>query len=171
MAILVRTAVGKLHVQRLGREIGRAPAIFMDEAEALAYLGALVSEIFRDEFYVVVADKEFLRLERTALPYPTMAAMHESNLGLAGALRKARLRRVLLDLRKGPPGRNDKEFETEGAPWRIQLAKECERVAVLVRSAAGKLQAQRLSRDERRGGNAHVFMSEAEALAYLERQS
>ena len=124
-------------------------------------------EIFRDEYYVVVADKEFLRLERTALPYPTMAAMHESNLGLAGALRKARLRRVLLDLRKGPPGRNDEEFETEGAPWRIQLAKECERVAVLVRSAAGKLQAQRLSRDERRGGNAHVFMSEAEALAYL----
>ena len=63
-----------------------------------------MSEIFRDEFYVVVADKEFLRLERTALPYPTMAAMHESNLGLAGALRKARLRRVLSICARGRPG-------------------------------------------------------------------
>ncbi len=122
---------------------------------------------YRDDYYVVLVDKSIVRLERTATPYPTMAAMHESNLGMAGALRKAGLKRVLLDLRKGPPGRNDTTFESESAPWRIQLAKECERVAVLVRSVAGKLQAQRLSRDEKRGGNAHVFMNEAEALAYL----
>ena len=125
-------------------------------------------ESHRDDYYVVRLEPAGLvRLERTATAYPTMAAMHESNLGLAGALRKSGLRRVLLDLRKGPPGRNDATFESESAPWRIQLAKECERVAVLVRSVAGKLQAQRLSRDENRGGNAHVFMSEAEALAYL----
>jgi hypothetical protein len=126
-----------------------------------------MSEIYRDDFYAVRVDESIVRLERTATPYPTMAAMHESNLGLAGALRQSRIRRVLLDLRKGPPGRNDATFESESAPWRITLAKECERVAVLVRSVAGKLQAQRLSRDEKRGGNAHVFMSEAEALAYL----
>ncbi|HEY2749292.1 MAG TPA: hypothetical protein VGL86_31960 [Polyangia bacterium] len=126
-----------------------------------------MSEVFRDEYYAVRVDQSIVRLERTATPYPTMAAMHESNLGLAGALRKARLRRVLLDLRNGPPGRNDATFESESAPWRIQLAKECERVAILVRSVAGKLQAQRLSRDEKRGGNAHVYLSEAEALAYL----
>ena len=124
-------------------------------------------EVYRDDFYVVRVDETIVRLERTATPYPTMAAMHESNLGLAGALRQARIRRVLLDLRKGPPGRNDATFESESAPWRITLAKECDRVAVLVRSVAGKLQAQRLSRDEKRGGNAHVYMSEAEALAYL----
>jgi hypothetical protein len=29
------------------------------------------------------------------------------------------------------------------------------------------MQAQRLSRTEKRGGNANVFMNEAEALAYL----
>jgi hypothetical protein len=126
-----------------------------------------MNELYRDEYYVVRADAGILRLERTATPYPTMPAMHASNLGLAGALRKTTTRRVLLDLRKGPPGRNDATFESESAPWRIQLAKECDRVAVLVRSVAGKLQAQRLSRDEQRGGNAQVFMSEAEALAYL----
>lgn len=126
-----------------------------------------MTEVYRDDYYVALVDQSIMRLERTATPYPTMAAMHESNLGMAGALRKARLTRVLLDLRKGPPGRNDPAFESESAPWRIQLAKECERVAVLVRSAAGMLQAQRLSRDEKRGGNAHVFKNEAEALAYL----
>ncbi|MCU1281432.1 MAG: hypothetical protein JWM53_4978, partial [bacterium] len=41
IAILVRTAVGKLHVQRLGKEVGRAPAIFLDEAEAIAHLRAV----------------------------------------------------------------------------------------------------------------------------------
>lgn len=124
-------------------------------------------EVYRDDYYVVRVEPGLLRLERTATAYPTMAAMHESNLGLAAALRSSGLRRVLLDLRKGPPGRNDATFESESAPWRIQLARECERVAILVRSVAGKLQAQRLSRDEKRDGVANVFMSEAEALAYL----
>ncbi len=36
----VRTAVGELYIQRLGREVGRAPALFMNEAEAIAFLGA-----------------------------------------------------------------------------------------------------------------------------------
>ena len=93
--------------------------------------------------------------------------MHQSNAGLAGALRAAGVKRVLLDLRKGPPGRNDEAFETQSASWRLQLAAECERVAILVRTVAGKLQAQRLSRSDKRGGNASVFMDEAEALAFL----
>ena len=37
----------------------------------------------------VRVDGGLVRLERTATAYPTMAAMHESNLGLAGALRAA----------------------------------------------------------------------------------
>ena len=126
-----------------------------------------MSELYRDDYYNVRVDHGVLRLERTALGYPSMDAMHHSNIGLAGALRAAGVRRVLLDLRKGPPGRNDEDFESQSSKWRIQLAKECERVAVLVRTIAGKLQAQRLSRSERRGGNASVFMDEAEALAYL----
>ncbi|MCU1281431.1 MAG: uncharacterized protein JWM53_4977 [bacterium] len=126
-----------------------------------------MSELFADDFYRVRVEHGVLRLERTATPYPTLEAMHQSNVGLAGALRAAGVRRVLLDLRKGPPGRNDEAFETESASWRIQLANECERVAVLVRTVAGKLQAQRLSRSEKRGGIANVFLDEAEALAFL----
>jgi hypothetical protein len=115
----------------------------------------------------VRVDHGVLQLERTAAAYPSMEAMHHSNVGLAGALREAGVRRVLLDLRKGPPGRNDEDFESQSSKWRIQLARECERVAILVRTVAGKLQAQRLSRSEKRGGVANVFMDEAEALAYL----
>jgi hypothetical protein len=126
-----------------------------------------MSELYRDDYYNVRVEHGILRLERTATAYPTMQAMHHGNVGLAGALRAAGVKRVLLDLRKGPPGRNDEDFESQSSKWRMQLAKECERVAVLVRTVAGKLQAQRLSRSEQRGGNANVFMDEAEALAYL----
>jgi hypothetical protein len=126
-----------------------------------------MSELYHDDYYTVRVDHGVLRLERTATAYPTLEAMHHSNIGLAGALRTAGVRRVLLDLRKGPPGRNDEAFESQSSKWRIQLSKECERVAILVRTAAGKLQAQRLSRSEHRGGNANVFMDETEALAYL----
>jgi hypothetical protein len=126
-----------------------------------------MSELYRDDYYNVRVEHGILRLERTATAYPTMEAMHHSNVGLAGALREAGVKRVLLDLRKGPPGRNDEDFESQSSKWRIQLAKECERVAILVRTVAGKLQAQRLSRTEKRGGVANVFMDEAEALAYL----
>ena len=125
-----------------------------------------MSEIHRDEFYVAVADGGIVRLERTPVHFPTMPAMHASYLALAAALRKAGgARRVLIDLRKGPPGRNDATFESEMAPWRAQLDKQCERVAVLVRTVAGKLQTQRLSRAEHR--EAHVYLNEAEALAFL----
>lgn len=126
-----------------------------------------MSELYHDEFYFVRVDHGILRLERTAAGYPSMEAMHRSNIGLAGALRAAGVRRVLLDLRKGPPGRNDEDFESQSSKWRIQLAQECERVAILVRTVAGKLQAQRLSKSEKRGGIAGVFMDEAEAIAYL----
>ncbi|MGZ3426417.1 MAG: hypothetical protein ACXVCV_07200, partial [Polyangia bacterium] len=81
-------------------------------------------------------------------------------------VRGAGVRRILLDLRSGPPGRNDEAFESASGVWRRQLAKECDRFAVLVRTVAGKLQSQRLARDEGRVAS-NVFMDEAEALAFL----
>ena len=128
-----------------------------------------MSEIFSDDYYHVRVDKGVLRLERTPTPYPSMEAMHAANRELAVAVRGAGVRRILLDLRKGPPGRNDEAFEHESAKWRKQLAAECERAAVLVRTVAGKLQSQRLARDEGRTGPTNVFMDEAEALAFLAR--
>ncbi|MGZ3405151.1 MAG: hypothetical protein ACXVDD_29960 [Polyangia bacterium] len=125
-----------------------------------------MSELYRDDYYSVRVDHGILRLERTPTAYPTLAAMDQANRGLAVAVRGAGVRRILLDLRSGPPGRNDEAFESASGVWRRQLAKECDRFAVLVRTVAGKLQSQRLARDEGRVAS-NVFMDEAEALAFL----
>jgi hypothetical protein len=95
-----------------------------------------------------------------------MAAMHAANEQLAAAIRDLGVRRILLDLRSGPPGRNDAEFEEASGVWRKQLSHAAERVAILLRTVAGKLQSQRLARGEGRAPN-NVFLDEAEALAYL----
>ncbi len=124
-----------------------------------------MNELHRDEYYVVSVDGGVLRLARTATAYPTTEAIHTANRALAAAVRGSGVRRILLDLRGGPPGRNDPEFETATSVWRKALAADCDRFAVLVRTVAGKLQSQRLARDE--GRTAHVYLDEAEALAYL----
>lgn len=128
---------------------------------------------YRDDYYILRIDHDHsglgvLRLERTATPYATLEAMDAGNRALAAAVRGAGVRRVLLDLRHGPPGRNDEAFEAASGVWRKQLAQECDRVAVLVRTVAGKLQSQRLARGEGRQPT-NVFMDEPEALEYLRR--
>ena len=128
---------------------------------------AAMSDIYSDDYYHVRIDHGVLRLERTPTPYPSMEAMHAANRLLAVAVRGAGVRRILLDLRKGPPGRNDEAFEHHSAVWRKQLSAEVDRAAILVRTVAGKLQSQRLARDEGRTGKSNVFMDEAEALAFL----
>ncbi len=70
--------------------------------------------------------------------------------------------RALLDVRRVPIGRNDAGFERQAVRAQTALAKTFVRSAVLVRSAAGKLQAKRMT-----GGAAHVFQNEAEAIRYL----
>jgi hypothetical protein len=125
-----------------------------------------MSEVYRDDYYTVRVESGILRLERTATAYPTLEIMHAANRALAVAVRGAGIGRILLDLRKGPPGRNDEAFEHASAVWRKQLSAEVDRAAILVRTVAGKLQSQRLAREEGRQPT-NVFMDESEALAYL----
>lgn len=125
-----------------------------------------MSDIYRDDYYSVRVDGGIVRLERTATPYPSLAVMDEANRALAVAVRAAGIRRVLLDLSKGPPGRNDEAFEHASGVWRKKLAAEVDRVAILLRTVAGKLQSQRLARAEGRQPS-NIFLDEAEALAYL----
>ena|SRR5437763_1236735 len=127
-----------------------------------------MTDLYRDDYYRVRIDRGILRLDRTATPYATMEAMHEANQQLAVALRAAGVRRILLDLRAGPPGRNDAAFEHASATWRKQLTQSADKIAILVRTVAGKLQSQRLAREEGRPlGVANTFMDEAEAFAFL----
>jgi hypothetical protein len=84
---------------------------------------------------------------------------------LTVAMRRSGAKKVLVDLRAGPPGRNDPEFERASEDWRKSLAGNLDRVAILVRTAVGKLHIQRLGREV--GRAPAIFMDEAEALAFL----
>jgi hypothetical protein len=107
-----------------------------------------MGELFRSDYYVVEwrQGEPFLRVTRTAKPFARIADTEQANDELGTALRDARARRVLVDLREGPPGRNDEAFEQVSARWRQLLGQLFERRTVLVKSAAGKLQILRMTR-------------------------
>jgi hypothetical protein len=70
-----------------------------------------------------------------------------------------------VDMRAGPM-RNDPEFERAVGPINRDLFQGYGRVAILVRTAVGRLQVQRVAKAN---GNSdpHVFTDEDAALAYL----
>jgi len=70
----------------------------------------------------------------------------------------------LMDLRRAP-GRNDPEFERVIRPYLGATLHGFARVAVLVRTAVGKLQTRRIGRAG--GIDAEVFLTEQAAMAYL----
>ena len=127
-----------------------------------------MSDIYRDDYYAVRIEHGILRLERTPTPYPSIEAMNAAYRALAVAVRGAGVRRILLDLSKGPPGRNDDDFEQASSQWRRSLAAEADRWAILMRTVAGKLQSQRLARQEGRP-TSNVFLDEVDAIAFLTR--
>ena len=124
-----------------------------------------MSELVSNDWFRLTVEHGVARVTRLNTPPPSPAAMAERWAELSREMRKAGVRRLLLDLRGGPPGNNDPEFERAGADWRRELASGFERVAILVRTAVGKLHIQRLGREA--GRMPAIFMSEAEALAYL----
>jgi hypothetical protein len=115
--------------------------------------------------FLLEVDRGIARITRTAEPFDDLSQFRAALAALAPALETAAARLALVDLRGGPPGRNDPEFEAAGVSWRRLLAKRFSKVAILVRTQAGKLQAQRLARAEHR--DPHIFFDETQALAYL----
>ena len=124
-------------------------------------------EVARTEFYVVSVDDRarVLRMTRTPAAYASLVAMKDAQAALRLSLAPFAGHRLLLDLRGGPTARNDDAFEQASLDARKQLALLFPRTAVLVRSAVGKLQVQRLSRAD--GTHPQVFHDEAAAIAYL----
>ena len=122
-------------------------------------------ELLSNELFRLTVDDDVARLTRTATPPPEPAEMAASYVTLSAALRRSGARRLLLDLRGGPPGRNDPEFERAGEEFRNSLVDGFDRVAILVRTAVGKLHIQRLGREV--GRAPAIFMDEGEALAFL----
>ncbi len=86
---------------------------------------------------------------------------------IARALRRLSPARLLIDLRDAAPaGRHDAAFEHGGREARKRLVRGFEPVAFLMRTSAGRLQVQRLLREDDIDGRA--FLDESEALAWLD---
>ena len=125
----------------------------------------MAGELLRNDYYILrwESGERFARLKRTSTPFADLALMERVNAEAAAALQASGARRLLMDLREGPPGRNDAPFEQASAHWRRELAR-LERRAVVVRTAVGRLQVNRLSKG---ATNTHVTQDEADAIAYL----
>ncbi|MGH1348058.1 MAG: hypothetical protein ACRBN8_41265 [Nannocystales bacterium] len=75
--------------------------------------------------------------------------------------------RLLIDLRASM-GRNDPDFEDRLVERRRELFRRFGRTAVLVRSAVGRMQVQRHVDGDGFSGIVTVFLSEPDALAWLQ---
>jgi hypothetical protein len=124
-----------------------------------------MSEVLSNDWFRLAAEEGFVRITRLGTPPPPPVELTALYAELTAALRRCGARRLLLDLRAGPPGRNDPEFERASEKWRQTLAHDLERVAIVVRTAVGKLHVQRLGKEV--GSAPSIFMDEPEALAYL----
>jgi len=127
-----------------------------------------VRDVLRSKHFVVTIDEErhILRRARTSAPFESMEEVQAAYAALLDALRPLHrpLYGQLIDAREAPP-RNDAAFESVVTSHHKDLYAGFRCSAVLVKTAAGRLQVRRMldaSRIE-----AHVFLDETAALAYL----
>ncbi len=114
-------------------------------------------------------ERDLVRLTRTPVSYVELSEIGSSFLLIDRTLIEVDRKRfdLLLDLREGPR-RNDADFETHVDRHRRALLGSFRRTAIMVKTAAGLLQVKRHLQED--GNNrASVFMSEEQAMGYLER--
>lgn len=114
----------------------------------------------------VDVDKErsILWIRRSAVPFPSIEQARLENLAVAQKSRDLVLRYIVLDSRLAP-GRNDDEFERAMQPIFQSYISRFERAVMLVQSAIGRLQMQRLSKNS--PVPIGVFANDEEAIAFL----
>ncbi len=125
-------------------------------------------ELLRTDYIVITqeASGRILRQRRSSLGFATPEAAR-ATYGQAVAVydRVGRTGRGLLVDSRLAPGRNDPDFEAVMSEFRRRALPGFAATAVLVQSAAGRLQAQRITRQD--GTDQLVTSDEAAALAYL----
>jgi len=130
-----------------------------------------VQELFRTSLAIVWREQnsQIVVLKRSSVPAVSEPELFEF-LARFEALLPTSLRRdlvILMDIRDAPL-RNDADYEDRMNRVVVRLVGGFRRVAVLMQTSVGLLQASRLRR-ERGGATAeiHPFTSEAEARAFL----
>lgn len=107
-----------------------------------------------------------IRVARTRAPYESLDEVHAGYEDLFAQLDSiGPAVGLLIDLRDAPPARNDEGFERIHRDYRPRWFAPFERVAALVRTAAGMMQLSRMSRED--GGSFRAFDDETGALAWL----
>lgn len=131
----------------------------------------MIEKLLENDYWTVTYDasKRLVVTRRTSKPLPADNSDFDPR-QLDGLLLPAvRAKTALLIDMRAAPFRNDPAFEKQAAERGARLRPFVEgyaRVATLVATAVGRLQAMRVGR-ERTGLGLHVFVDEGEALAYL----
>jgi hypothetical protein len=128
----------------------------------------MVTEITRTPQMIVTreANGRVVRYRRTGVPIGDAAEFQRAGLALKTAVSLAERSHLglLIDVRESPL-RNDPKFEEASNVFVHRIGDGYARRAILVRTAVGKLQVQRLQRE--RGNEMRVFDDEVAAIAYL----
>jgi hypothetical protein len=127
-----------------------------------------VRELYTDSFSLVTWDERanIVRWTRTSTRFPSVKDAIDSYLALRAAVQPAIAARasLLVDIRMAPL-RNDPEFDQIAKQYIDPLTARFAKVAVLVSTAVGKLQLNRIKRE--RSLQIEVFDDEALALAFV----
>ena len=105
---------------------------------------------------------------RSEVPYPDLESLEPSYEGLLARLDRVGRegKAVIVDFRNGPPPRNDEAFERATRPYRRRIFEGFVAGGVLVRTASGRMQLTRTSREDE--GVYVVASEEHELQAYLD---
>jgi hypothetical protein len=124
--------------------------------------------LFSDAYVTVTLDdaRGLVRYTRSRQPFATLDDLRGSHTAMVAALPASIPPgfKLLIDVREAPP-RNDEAFERELTPLLAQFMQPFAARAVLVRSAVGRLQVQRLSRAY--DARPQIFDDEGKALQHL----
>lgn len=125
-------------------------------------------EIYRDDYVHVLVEQggTLVRVIRSARAFRDTATIEQVFGAVYSALRAQKLKDwVLLSDQRLAPGRNEPEFEQALARSRNQIYPLFRKRAVLVQTAIGKLQVNRLTKEDNQ--ERLVSHDEAELLRYL----
>lgn len=126
--------------------------------------------LFETPHFTLVADERgFVRLTRTGarLESANVPGVLDGVLpALRAAGRDAAALGILVDVRFGPAN-NDPAFEVAMNAQMVALVRHFRRYAVVVKTAAGVLQVNRLVRTVHESAEDHVFRDEDQAIAFL----
>jgi hypothetical protein len=128
------------------------------------------AEVLYEDLWVrVVVDRasRVMRYERTEKPFARISEVGRVHDDVVKAVigQPRGMFAMLVDLRRAP-SRNDEEYEATIEGYVAQLIGHFDRYALLVKSAAGRLQVTRLEKRANRPPT-HVFHEEEAALEYL----